>query len=334
MDSSQLQIQIFQYVKNKLPSHLSMVDEVASVLEVSTDSAYRRIRGEKALSLEEVYKLCLRFQLSLDSLLNLQSEALLFTGQFIHPASFQFDQYLKSTIQHVKNMAAFKERKMYYLCKDIPLFYHYHFREVAAFKYYVWMKGIFNAPELRNKKFRLNDYSDEIFDLGQKALAIYNQIDTVEIWNLETINSSLRQVDYYVDSGMFEREEEAIIIYEAFERLIALLDKQASQGCKINIGEQPAQPAGKHQMYLNEMVIGDNSILAVLDGSKVGFIVHSVCNVMVTRDLRFCDNLYECMQNLMKRSTLISSYSERERERFFKYLRGRIARRKGNSAGS
>lgn len=328
MPTSDVQSQIFQHIKIKLPPHSSLVDEVAAVLDVSTDSAYRRIRGDKALSLEELHKLCERFQLSLDQLLSLKSEALIFSGSFIHPSSFQFDQYLKSAIRHVKYMAGFKERKMYYLCKDIPIFYHFHFREVAAFKHYVWMKGIFNAPELVNKKFSLKEYPDELFELGQTALNIYNGIDSVEIWNLESINSSLRQIDYYLESGMFADEREALMIYEAYEKLIEHLDTMAGVGYKFNVDGSRSEASGTYQMYLNEMVIGDNSILVVLDNSKLGFIIHTVINIMTTRDVRFCDNMYECMQNLMKKSTLISSVGERERSRFFKYLRNRISQRK------
>jgi hypothetical protein len=328
MNTAELQIQIFQYIKNKLPSHLSMVDEVAAILDVSTDSAYRRIRGEKALSLEELYKLSSRFQLSLDQMLNLQSDVLVFGGSFIHPQNFEFDQYLKSAIQHVKYMTSFKQRKLFYLCKDVPLFHHFHFREIAAFKHYVWMKGIFNAPGFLNKKFRIADYPDELFDLGTKALSIYNEIDCVEIWNVENINSSLRQIDYYHDMGMFANEKEVIMIYEAYEKLVTHLDQQAGLGFKFNIGGPKTETSGSYEMYLNEIVIGDNSLLAMLDGAKISFIIHSVINIMTTRDLRFCDNMYECIQNLIKRSTQISSVSERERSRFFKYLRNRIAGRK------
>jgi hypothetical protein len=49
---------------------------------------------------------------------------------------------------------------------------------------------------------------------------------------------------------------------------------------------------------------------------------------MVTRDVAFCDNMYSYIQNLMKKSTLISTVSEWERTRFFKYLRQKIANRK------
>jgi hypothetical protein len=138
----------------------------------------------------------------------------------------------------------------------------------------------------------------------------------------------LRQIDYYIDCGMFEDPHEAILIYEAYEKLITHLDKQARFGNKFDVNDPLATGLGKYQFYLNELVIGDNSFLALLDGSKAAFILHSVMNIMMTRDTRFCDNLHDCIKNLMKRSTLISSYSERERERFFKYLRRRIESRK------
>lgn len=55
MNFSELQQQIFQQIKTKLPPEAPLVETIAEVLEVSTDSAYRRIRGEKTMSLEETY---------------------------------------------------------------------------------------------------------------------------------------------------------------------------------------------------------------------------------------------------------------------------------------
>lgn len=328
MLTSELQVKIFQHIKNKLPSHLSMVDEMARVLDVSTDSAYRRIRGEKPLSLEELYKICTHFQLSIDQLLHLKSDALVFSGNFIHPGSFQFHQFLQSTVQHLKYISGFKEKRIYYLCKDIPIFHHFHLKEAAAFKHYVWMRGIFNDPALVNKKFSLKDYPDELFELGKKALNIYNEIDSVEIWNPESINSALRQIDYYHESGQFENEDEVSMIYEAYEKLLNHLNTMAGIGNKFAIGESRCPSSGTYQMYLNEMVIGDNSILVSLDRTKLAFIIHSVINIMTTTDVRFCDNMYECLQNLMKKSTLISTVSERERSRFFKHLYQRFETKK------
>jgi hypothetical protein len=224
---------------------------------------------------------------------------------------------------------SYKEKKFYLLWKDIPIFHHFHFREIAAFNHYVWMKGIYNSPEFARKKFSLKNYPDELFEMGRKALQLYNQIDSVEIWSLETINSTIRQVDYYHESNLFEDEEEVLKIYEALEQLMLHLDRQATAGRKIHVNDTENKgDTGSFDMYLNEIIIGDNSILASLDGSRIGFIIHTVANIMMTRDLRFTGNMYDSVQNLMKRSTQISSVSERERARFFKSLRRRITSRK------
>ena len=52
MNIAELQIQLFQTIKNKISSSAAFVDEVANELGISTDSAYRRIRGEKPVSIE------------------------------------------------------------------------------------------------------------------------------------------------------------------------------------------------------------------------------------------------------------------------------------------
>jgi len=84
MENNQLQVMFFQYIKSKLPSHLSLVDALADLLEISNDSAYRRIRGEKVISLEEIAKIASHFKLSVDQLLSLKtSDAKIFSGNYV-----------------------------------------------------------------------------------------------------------------------------------------------------------------------------------------------------------------------------------------------------------
>ena len=80
MDSSQTQQLFFNHIKSKLPQHLSFVDEVAELLNISNDSAYRRIRGEKPIGLDEVQLLCNKYQVSLDQLLHIESNTVIFSG--------------------------------------------------------------------------------------------------------------------------------------------------------------------------------------------------------------------------------------------------------------
>ena len=68
---------LFQKIREFIPEGQSMVETVGEVLQLSSDSAYRRIRGETPLVLDEVNKLCERFQLSLDLMLRLQTQHIL-----------------------------------------------------------------------------------------------------------------------------------------------------------------------------------------------------------------------------------------------------------------
>ena len=71
MDTTRVQTEIFNYLKTSLPAHLSLVDVVAEVLDLSNDSAYRRIRGEKPVTIDELAKLAHRFEFSIDRFLGL-----------------------------------------------------------------------------------------------------------------------------------------------------------------------------------------------------------------------------------------------------------------------
>ena len=184
------------------------------------------------------------------------------------------------------------------------------------------------SSDFSSKKISLRDYPDELFNLGQTALNYYNQVDSYEIWNIESLNGTLRQVEFFHDIGAFKSQEDLLRVYEALEKLFLHLETQAELGYKFNIDDPERKPLAKFHMFFNEVVIGDNSILALLNGRKLCFVTHSGINFMLTHDVSFCDNMYTYYQNLIGKSTLISSVSERERARFFNVLGNRIQLRK------
>ena len=298
------------------------------MLDISTDSAYRRMRGEKALTFDELYKIATHYRISIDQLMNIDTGAIMFQGHFVDKKNFRFEEYMNSLLQNMAYMNSFKEKEFYYSCKDMPIFHHFVVREIAAFKRFFFLKTFFHFPEFEKKKFRFSDYPDDLFAIGQKVLNQYIQIPSIEIWNIESMSIIFRQIEFYRDCNVFESDMDAYILYEAMEKLWDHLEKQASLGYKFNYGDPEEKPAGKYRMYFNEVLLGDNNMLAVLDGVKLTYISHTTINFMMTRDMVFNDNMYNHLQNQMKRSTLISEVSEKERAKFFRIIRERIARRK------
>jgi hypothetical protein len=212
--------------------------------------------------------------------------------------------------------------------KDIPPFVHFLIPELAAFKCFFWMKSILHDERLKGVKFVLNDARYEKFMVtSKKVIELYNQIPITEIWNIESLNSTLNQINFYVEAGSFTNKGDIRILYEKVEDLINHIEKQAELGVKFNVGETPKPNAAGYRMFVNELILGDNTIMAELGDARVTFLNHSVLYFVTTRDERFNNAMFDNLQNLMKKSTMISTIGEKERNSFFNRLRDKIQKR-------
>ena len=329
MEPTSIQMLFFQHLKSSLPAHVSMVDNIADLLQISTDSAYRRIRGEKPISFDELKTLCTHYKISLDQFVHIETDSVVFNGKTASVADFNFEQYLLSILQNVQYMNSFPKKEMLYLNKDIPVFYHFNFPELAAFKSFFWKRTILNYPEYAYKHFKIDEHiTDEITQTGQQLATAYSMLHSKEIWNIESINSTIRQIEYYKDTGVFESRQDIITIYEGLEKTRDYIRLQAEAGCKFSSDGKHINRQVPYKMYVNEFILGDNTILALLGDVKIAYINHSVINYLLTKDPSFCDYTYQHFQNIIKKSTLISEVGEKERSRFFNMIREKINARK------
>ena len=325
METNELQQQIFIYLKENIPPHLSLVDELCDLLDLSTDSVYRRIRGEKPISLAELKKICEHYHLSLDQMLQLQNESILFDAPGMNGIPGEFVDYMKGMLKQFKYFNSFKKRESQYLCKDAPIWCFYLFPEMAAFKTFFWSKTINNHPALRNKSFSLKEYPfDDCFAIGQQILQEYNQIDSVELWNLESIHSSINQVAYYRDAGNFKTPADFDAVVISFHQMIDHLEQQAEKGVKFLPGATDVSYKAPIEFYVNELILGNNTMLLSLDNKKLSMITYSVFHYLFTTDPRFAAKASETFNTLISRSTLISGTGEKDRNRFFNTLRDKI----------
>jgi len=325
MEAIEMQQQFFSLLKNSLPAHVSMADELAGKLGLSYDSVYRRIRGEKPLSMAELKLLCETYQISLDQVLNLQSDNVLFRAPDINHTQIPFPLYIQGMLAQMKIFNSFDGKKMRYLCKDMTFFHFYHFPGIAAFKTFFWIKSILNDPAYHKAKFSLKkDEFVDCFQIGQQVIREYNQIPSVELWNAESVNSTLSQIQYAYDAGLFETREDMIGVIESLQQTLDHLQLQVEQGVKFMPGDPDTRYQASLQFYINEVVLGSNTILIESDQHRESLVTYSVLNYMSTKDTRFCDKAFSSFDNLLSRSTPISATGEKERNRFFHRLKERL----------
>lgn len=325
METKQLQQELFRHLKERLPAHLSLVDELCQLLGLSADSAYRRIRGEKPLTFIELKQICEHYHLSIDQLLQLENNSVVFQAPGITNGAVPFVQHMKGMLEQFQYFNSFKQRDIHYLCKDAPFWYFYLFPAMAAFKTFFWSKTINNEPALSDQTFSLKEFPfDDCFAIGQQILAEHSRMDTVELWNLESIHSSINQVAYYRDAGIFRNSEDLVAVVDDFIRMLDHLQAQAAKGTKFMPGGSEVTHKGTIQFYVNELILGNNTILLTLDGQKISMITYSVFNYLITRDERFAVKGFDTFNTLLGRSTLVSRSGEKDRNRFFNTLRDKV----------
>jgi len=324
-ETIELQQQLFLQLKDNLPAHLSLVDELCDLLDLSADSVYRRIRGEKPITLKELKIICEHYHLSLDQLLQLKTESVLFDAPGMTYPAGEFSDYLKSMLKQFKYFNSFTEREMYYLCKDSTIWNFYLFPELASFKTFFWSKTINNQPGLNQKSYSYEEFPyHECYILGQQILEEFNQIPCVELWNLESMQSTINQVAYYKDAGNFRTKKDFDLVVDTYLKMIDHLQLQAEKGYKFLPGQSDIAGKAPIQFYINELILGNNTMVINLDQKSLTMVTYSVFHYLFTRDSRFSVKVMDSFNVLLSRSTLISRTGEKDRNRFFNILRDKV----------
>ncbi len=328
----QPQIRLFDLIKNTLKPEVSLVDEVAQVLSMSTDSVYRRIRGETALTFDEAHALAQHFGISLDEIVEaIRLQTLNFHFQKFDRSDFM--AYLSFIYNEFKSMSNFEERKMILTAKDIPSFYFFLFPELLVFKAYFYARILWASEE--ETEVLSFDYTtiyrmlramnQELQKMGQKILEAYVHLPSIEIWNNNTLDGHLHHIKYSWDSGFFKNKENALMVLGKTEELVAHLKKQAILGGKL-MSTQESTNRNNFELYYSEGMQLENTILISWSDKQKTYMIYNTGDYLMTTNEPFCKRVESYIHNMIKRSSLISKIGEKERNRLFRNIQEKLQR--------
>jgi hypothetical protein len=317
------QTQLMQRIKETLPGNISFVDELADLLEISNDSAYRRMRGETALSIEELTLLCKHFRISFDSFINNNDDNYVsFSHHQLNSHVNTFTEYLQNMNRDLDQVLKFPEqdRQVFFAAEDVPVFQHFAHPYLTAFKIFYWNKSILSAKGFEDKKFEAGNISKEMMDLAYSIYDKYARINSVEIWSDDTVNSTFKQIEFYWDAGAFKNKEDALRVCEEVKAMMERISLQAEMNRKLDHNNKPTGSENNYALYHSDVMIGNNCVFSVLGGQKGTYISYNTFNFMLTTNPAFCNETDLWMKNLIKKSNLISGVAEKSRYRYFKMV--------------
>jgi hypothetical protein len=318
-----MQEQFIQYLKSKAGNNSSFVDEIANVLDIGYDAAYRRINSKTSITLEEAVKLAKHYKISLNNLFEVGNQNSIVTelSPPIHNKE-GLELWLKQSYNSVFPLTKLKSASIIYSAKDIPLFHTLKDSYLSRYKIYVWLKDV--DSEMSRDKISFDHFIKDIpptllenaFKLGE----VYKDINITEIWNNTTINGTLQQVLYYFEAGALSKEL-ALLICNDIEDVIRLIEKQAIQQCLFG-----SKNKAIYNLYINDIHTMSNTIMVKTPHQKVFFTPFTVISYFKIEHQPTCELMYEFFEKQMSISKLLVNAGEKDRSLFFNRMHQKINR--------
>ncbi len=314
---------LFQIIKLQLPKGTSLADVIGDLLSVSASCAYRRIRGETLLDIEELLILSKKYHFSLDELFNIDASNQKIQFEFQELSYDNLLNYLDYILVNLKSA-----KQLTIVAKHIPTFYMFLFPQLLAFKAYFYMRVLWPNEPFQNsvpieffRKF-IHRERKEIKDKCEEIIRTYLLIPSTEIWNANTFDGHLTHIEYAWDSGYFVSKEEALQIVDVTKLLMEQIKKQAICGKKFSI-ENPKLSSNVKMYYSNGLEL-EHIVHSESEQQTKAFLIYNTGDYLGTSSEYFCTRTEEYINNVCKCSNVISVSGERDRHKMFKIIEQKI----------
>lgn len=299
-------------LKESVPPSIGLAEEISELLNISIDSAYRRIRGETDLSINEIHLITKKYGISLDGVFSNLGDTVTFAYTKLTDSEENFKKYLTRLHNHLKTLSAFPEKKIFYVAEELPIFYSFFTKKLTEFKLFYWQRSVLNIPHLQSRKFEFGIIDKDLVELANNCYREYKSIPSVEIWSENTILTVTKQIEYYLESGVFKSKKDAMELIDEVKSMT-----EHVQQCAENNRKEKSDKEETFQLYNSEVVLGTNCIYVKSGDVNHAYISFNTMNSLTTNNLEFCDETEHWIKNIIRKSTLISGIAEKQRYQFF-----------------
>ncbi|SER36812.1 helix-turn-helix domain-containing protein [Pedobacter rhizosphaerae] len=297
------QIDFFNSIKSTIPDYQNLAQTVAEVLTISTNEAYKKIRGNSILNLQQIIRLSDHFGIPF-----------LYKPDQLPTVTFDYlsvDQeipnmllYLKDLLKNLQVIHLSKSKHITITTDDIPLFHFFKYPELTCFKLFYWSDSVMNA----DTKFDPSIFTDEIISLAKALNQLYLEIPSTEIWAKDTVHGTIEQIRYAYEA----RYISPILAEQIIEQVRYCL---TDMNMYAIASKKTIDPSHTFNWY-NCDVLGSISYLIDFKDRMACYNRFNTFNYLRTEDQPYCLQTKNWMQGLIMKSISFSGQGEKHRNKF------------------
>ncbi|TYA84163.1 hypothetical protein [Seonamhaeicola marinus] len=316
-----MQKHFFDTLKSKSSNNHSFIEEVAGILDIGYDAAYRRINLKTNLTLEESVILARHYKVSLNKLFELENTNTILTELPPEPKDeTTLEMWFKVSLQNLAPLTKLRSTEFIWSGKDISLFHTLTDSYLTRYKMYVWLKDL--NEEMALSKITFDEWMqtipksllDSAFALGE----VYKNINITELWNDNTVTGTLQQLLYYFETGLVSKEI-ALKICNDIDAVIQHTEKQT-----INQSISGSKNKNFFRLYKCDLHMLTNSLMVTTSFQKTFFVPFTVLSYLKVEHEDTCNQMYDFLQKQMSNSKLLAKAGEKDRALFFNKIHSKI----------
>lgn len=302
-------------IRDKSRSHKSFIYEIADILDVGYDAAYRRVHSKTQLTLDEIVLLAKHYDVSLNNLFQVANQNTVLAELSFGPTNqSDLENWLNELINILDPLTKIEKAEMIWSGKDISLFKILTKPYLAKYKMYIWLKEV--DLKLINSNISFDEWiTNASAELDKSITLISNIVQDLnisELWDSQTINGILRQILYYFDEGLVSKEL-ALLICNDLKCLVYSI-KLETKNQSLNILKNNRF----HHVYNCELYELSNTFMVITPNRTACYTPLNTIDYFKIEQKDICDKMYTFLQQQKSISKLLVNSGEHERTHFFK----------------
>jgi len=295
-------------ILNQIPKNRKVVVYLVSVLNISRESAYRRIRGDIPFSVEELITLAIDLDFSIDSFYEQERQNHAyndFTKSEDNSKNF-FIVMLKRYNELLDKINHAKKIETTMAFNFFPPPFYTAFPHLFKFAYYKWL---YQESEIS----RSNPYSEVI--LPNEAILCQRKIhdnmlqgeNMTLILDMNIFLNLIKEIHYFYQRKLLTNEE----MFSLKEDILHLIEQYERMAQTGSFG------TNKVQLYLSSLCITSNTIGFDYDGSREPLFWIFTSNPVIIQNKEFTSMQTKWLNSLRRQSALITQSNEIMQAEFF-----------------
>ncbi|MCP9235791.1 hypothetical protein [Lewinella sp. JB7] len=314
----------FDRLSRQFASRSQLVQEVAKVLHVGRDAVYRRLRGDTALTADELMLLADVFKVQTESG-HLRKDRVP-TLRYPESRNFvknEFDHFIQ-LMKGLNEMKKLPGARADLATPELPMYYEMSTPMLRSFKIFMYGITTWNLKKWKHRNFSPDLISPPLHDIVHQVIRGHYTVPARELWSVGILDVTLRQINYLAQVGRFENTEH---LYQLFDELFTIVDhleQMVRTGKRFPLGETPTDDSPAFRVYHNELSNTNNIILVNSEVRSYLFTTLVTPNYIATSDPELYNEARQWFDNLIEHGSALHSEAGKYAAQYFGYLRSQI----------